>query len=320
MNPVYNALVRLIVVLISGALCAVCADVRVGIIGTDTSHVPAFSKLLNATGQDHIAGARVVAAYKGGSKDIEDSSRRVDQYAEEIHTKYGVEIVPDIATLLTKVDAVLIESIDGRLHLEQARLVIAAHKPMFIDKPLASTLEDAREIARLAREAGVPWFSSSSLRFGAIGASGKVADATGVITWGPGPLEPHHYLDLSWYAVHPIEILFTLMGPGCEMVTRTATADSDVIDCRWKDGRLGTVRAVRPYSDYGAVIFRGRESVVSHPKSGDAADYRALVSEIVKFFQSGKPPVSNAETLEIFAFMDAAQRSKEQGGKPMALR
>ena len=94
MNPVYNALVRLIVVVISGALCAVCADVRVGIIGTDTSHVPAFSKLLNETGHDHIAGARVVAAYKGGSKDIEDSSRRVDQYAEEIHSKYGVEIVP----------------------------------------------------------------------------------------------------------------------------------------------------------------------------------------------------------------------------------
>jgi len=320
MNPVYNAIVRPILLLFTGALCAAGADFRVGIIGTDTSHVPAFTKLLNDDpGQpDHIAGARVVAAYKGGSKDIEDSSRRVDQYAEEIHSKWGVEIVPDIPALLSKVDGVLLESIDGRLHLGQARPVIAAHKPLFIDKPLAATLEDAREIARLAKEAGVAWFSSSSLRFGAIGTSMKFADATGVITWGPGPLEPHHYLELAWYAVHPIEILYTLMGPGCESVTRTSSADSDVMVGRWKDGRLGTVRAVRPYSDYGAIVNRGRETVVSHPK--EATDYRPMVVEIVKFFQTGKPPVPNEETLELFAFLDAAQRSKEAGGKPMRLR
>lgn len=318
----YNALVRTTLLLLAGALCLCGADLRVGIIGTDTSHVPAFTKLLNddPSQPGHIAGARVVAAYKGGSKDIEDSARRVDGYAEELKSKYGVEIVPDIATLLTKVDAVLIESIDARVHLEQARQVIAAHKPLFIDKPLASTLEDAREIARLAKETNVPWFSSSSLRFGVIGAAGKVSDATGVSTWGPGPFEPHHYLDLSWYAVHPIEVLFTLMGPGCQTVTRTSAADADVVSCLWKDGRLGSVRAVRPYSDYGAVVYRGREVTVMHPKAGEATDYRPLVVEIVKFFQTGKPPVANSDTLEMFAFMDAAQKSKEQGGKPVALR
>ena len=295
---------------------------RIGIIGTDTSHVPAFTKLLNedAAAADHIAGAHVVAAYKGGSKDVEESWRRVDQFAEEIHSTFGVETAPDIPTLLSKVDAVLIESVDGRAHLEQARPVIAAHKPFFIDKPLAATLEDAREIARLAKAAGVAWFSSSSLRFGAIGAGMKFPDTTGAFTWGPGPLEPHHYLDLSWYAVHPIELLYTIMGTGCETVTRVSTADADVVVGRWKDGRIGTVRAIRPYSDYGAVVYRAKEVVDKHPKAAGAADYRSLVVEIVKFFQTGKPPVPNDETLEMFAFMDAAQRSKEQGGKPVALR
>lgn len=309
-------------VLLCGALGCLGADFRLGIIGTDTSHSPAFTKLLNddPSQPGHIAGACVVAAWKGGSQDIEDSSRRVDGFAEELRSKYGVEMVPDIATLLTKVDGVLIESIDGRVHLEQARQVIAAHKPLFIDKPLAATLEDAREIARLAKEAGVAWFSSSSLRFGVVATSVKFPDATGVSTWGPGPLEPHHYLELAWYAVHPIELLYTLMGPGCETVTRTSGTDSDVIVGRWKDGRVGSVRAVRPYSDYGAVVYRGREVAVSHPKAGEAADYRPLVVEIIKFFQTGQPPVPNAETLEMFAFMDAAQRSKEQGGKPVALR
>jgi Oxidoreductase family, NAD-binding Rossmann fold len=317
----YNALVKIILTILMAALCANAADLRIGIIGTDTSHVPAFTKLLNgdSSAPDHIAGARVVAAYKGGSSDLEESTSRVDQYAEEIRTKYGVEIVPDIAALLSKVDAVLLNSIDGRPHLAQARPVIAAHKPVFIDKPLAATLEDAREIDRLAKAAGVPWFSSSSLRFGAIGAA-KPAGATGVSTWGPGPFEPHHYLDLAWYAIHPVELLYSLMGPGCVEVTRVAGENEDVIVGRWKDGRLGTVRAVRPYSDYGAVVMRGREVTVLHPPAGEATDYRPLVQQIVKFFATGQPPVSNQETLELFAFMDAAQKSKEQHGRPVALR
>jgi hypothetical protein len=306
--------------LLLAAQFAGAADIRIGVIGTDTSHVPAFTQMLNSApdAKDHVPGARVVAAYKGGSKDIESSISRVEQYAGEVRDKWGVEIVPDIATLLAKVDAVMLTSVDGRVHLEQARPVIAAHKPLFIDKPLASTFEDAREIARLTKEAGVPWFSSSSLRFGEIGTSMKFADAVGVETWGPGPLEPHHALDLSWYAIHPVELLFTLLGPGCESVTRVASENADVVVGRWRDGRIGTVRAIRPYSDYGAVVFRAKSTEEVKPQG--AGSYRPLVVEIVKFFQTLKPPVSNEETLEIFAFMNAAQRSKEQGGKPVALR
>ena len=310
------------VALLLAALCAHAADLRVGIIGTDTSHATAFTRLLNgedAGGGGRIPGARVVAAYKGGSPDIQESASRVEQYAEELRTKYGVEIVPDIPSLLSKVDVVLLESIDGRTHLAQARPVIAAHKPVFIDKPLAATLQDAREIAHLAKAAGTPWFSSSSLRFGAIGAA-KPDGATGIATWGPGPFEPHHYLELAWYAIHPVELLYTLMGPGCIEVTRIAGENEDVIVGRWKDGRLGTVRAIRPYSDYGAVIARGRETTVLHPKAAEATDYRPLVEQIARFFTTGRPPVPNEETLEIFAFLDAAQRSKEQHGRPTALR
>jgi hypothetical protein len=300
-------------------LPALPADLRIGIIGTDTSHVPAFTRILNdAADKEHLPGGRVVAAYKGGSQDVESSRTRVDKYADEIRTKYGVEIVPDIATLCSKVDAVLIESVDGRPHLAQAREVIRAHKPLFIDKPLAATLEDAREIARLAKEANVPWFSSSSLRFGEIGTTMKFSDTKGVTTWGPGPTEEHHYLDLSWYAIHPVEVLYTLMGTGCVEVSRTTSADADVVVGKWNDGRIGTVRAIRPYSDYGAVVFRPKEIVQSRPKS--QAGYRPLLVEIMKFFQTGKPPVRNEETLEMFAFMDAAQKSKEHGGAPTKLR
>ncbi len=295
------------------------ADLRIGIIGLDTSHVSAFTKVLNdPANPDHVPGARVVAAFKGGSPDVESSRTRVDGFTKELQEKWQVEIVPDIPTLCRKVDAVLVESVDGRRHLEQARRVIAGGKPLFIDKPLASTLEDAREIARLAKAAGVKWFSTSSLRYGEIATKMKFADATGAITWGPGPMEEHHYLDLSWYAIHPVELLYALMGPGCVEVSRAYTPDADVVVGRWKDGRMGTVRTTRPYGDYGAVVFRPKsvEQSPLKPKSS----YVPMLREIVKFFQTGVVPVSNEETLEIFAFMDAAQKSREAGGKPVALR
>ena len=302
------------------ALCATATgQMRVGIIGTDTSHVTAFTKVLNdPSSPDHIPGARIVAAYKGGSPDVESSYTRVDKFAEELKTKWNVEFMPDIPTLCKKVDAILIESVDGRKHLEQAKQVIAAGKPMFIDKPLASTLEDAREIARLAKAAGVPWFSSSSLRWSSIAKEMKYPDTRAVTVWGPGPTEPHHYLDLSWYAIHPVELLFTLMGTGCDEVTRTSSENVDTVTGRWKDGRIGTVNSLRPYGGYGAVVFRTKDIMQSPPKS--SSSYAPMLKEIVKFFDTRQPPVPNEETLEIFAFMDAAQRSKEAGGKPMKLR
>jgi hypothetical protein len=311
--------VKLTVFLFLCAIPACAVTLRLGIIGTDTSHVTAFTQILNdESSPDHVPGGQVVAAYKGGSPDIESSATRVDKFADELRTKWRVRFYTTIPEMCRDVDAVLLESVDGRVHLAQARAVIAAHKPLFIDKPLASTLEDAREIARLASEAGVPWFSASSLRFGEIAETMKFADATGVETWGPGPLEPHHRLDLSWYAIHPVELLYTLMGPGCEEVSRIFSPDADVIVGRWKDGRIGTVRALRPYSDYGAVVFRPKQIVESPSRPADS--YRALLVEVMKFFETGQPPVPNRETLEIFAFMDAAQRSKDEGGKPMRLR
>ena len=291
------------------------ADLRVGIIGTDTSHATAFAQLLNG---GKVPGAKIVAAYKGGSPDVESSRTRVDNYAKELQTKWGVEIVDTIPALAAKVDAILLLSVDGRAHLPQFKAALAAKKPVFIDKPLASTLADAREVDRLAKEAHVPWFSASSLRYSEIVSSVEGPGILGAMTWGPGPFEEHHQLDLSWYAVHPVEILFTLMGPGCEEVTRISGANADEISCKWQDGRIGTVRALRPYGTYGAVVFRKDGVAVSPPKAH--TDYEGLVREIVKFFETGKPPVSNADTLEIFAFMDAAQRSKEAGGKPMRLK
>jgi hypothetical protein len=240
-------------ILLLSAMLPAAAQIRLGIIGTDTSHVTVFTQTFNDPAyRDHVPGARVVAAFKGGSPDVEASRTRVDKFAEELRTKWNVEFYPDIPMLCSKVDGILLESVDGRVHLEQAKQMFAARKPVFIDKPLASTLEDAREIARLAKQANVPWFSASSVRWSDIVTTMKHADATGVITWGPGPFEEHHQLDLSWYAIHPIEMLFALMGPGCVEAARTYTEGADVVVGQWKGGRTGVVRTLRPSGEPSA--------------------------------------------------------------------
>ncbi len=306
-------------ILLSAGSPAFGADLRLGIVGTDTSHTVAFASVLNDPGsKDYVPGARIVAAYKGGSPDIKESASRVDKYAEELRSKYGVEIVPDIATLLTKVDAVLLESVDGRPHLAQFREIVKGHKPVFIDKPLASTLSDAREIVKVANDAGVPWFTSSSLRFSAGMPALRIDGLNGASVWAPGPLEEHHELDLSWYGIHGVEMLYTILGPGCEQVWRTSTADQDVIMGRWKDGKLGVLRLIRPYSSYGATVFSPKE--VRTNEKDLYTGYRALLVEIVKFFQTGKSPVPEKETIEMFEFMDASQRSLKAGGAPVPIR
>jgi hypothetical protein len=295
------------------------ADLRLGIVGTDTSHAVAFASILNdPAAKDYLPGARVVAAYKGGSPDIEESASRVDKYADELHSKYGVEIVPDIATLLSKVDAVLLESVDGRAHLALFREIVKGHKPVFIDKPLASTLRDAFEIAKVAREAGVPWFTSSSLRFSDGIPALRIAGLNGASVWAPGPQEAHHELDLSWYGIHGVEMLYTILGPGCEQVSRVSTADQDVITGRWKDGKIGVVRLIRPYSSYGATVFSPNE--VRTNEKDLYTGYRALLVEILKFSHTGVSPVPQQETLEMFEFMDASQRSLKAGGAPAPIR
>lgn len=305
---------------LAASLCllttAHAADLRLGLVGLDTSHVTAFTEILhNEKAKDHVPGARVVAAFKGGSADIPSSIGKVEEYTTALREKYGVKIYETIEQVCANVDAVLITAVDGRPHLEQAPIVIAAKKPLYLDKPVGGTLRDTIEIYRLAEAAGVPIFSSSSLRFAkntqAVrnGSIGRVLSAE---TSSPSPLEPNHP-DLFWYGVHGCESLFTVMGTGCETVERRKTADGKIeVIGKWKGGRTGIFREGPGYS--GKAIGEKGESPV-----GSFDGYAPLVVEIVKFLQTKQPPVSSAETIELFAFMEAADESKRQDGKPVSL-
>ena len=295
------------------------ADLRIGMIGLDTSHSLEFTRRLNdPQDKNHVPGGKVVAAFKGGSPDIETSWSRVEGYTKELQETFGVKIYDTIEELCRKVDAVMIESVDGRPHLQQALPVFKAGKPLFIDKPLAGSLRDAIEIFRLARQYQTPVFSASSLRFYPGVIDVKQADygeLRGAISTGPCPLESHHP-DLYWYGIHPTEALFTVLGSGCESVVRAATKDTDVVTGVWSGGRVGTLYGIRNASAPYRVTVFGTKAVVDQKSGGD---YTPLVQEIMKFFQTGIAPVSPEETIEIFAFMEAAEESKRQGGKPVKI-
>lgn len=294
------------------------SDLRVGLIGLDTSHVIAFTRALNDPAyKDHVPGARVVAVFKGGSPDVESSASRVDGFTAELTKEPGITLYDSIAELARNVDAIMIESVDGRTHLAQFKQVLSSGKPVFIDKPVAGTLRDAIEIYRLAKKHGVPVFSSSSLRFNTRAAlqGANYGELQGAFAYGPAALEPHHP-DLYWYGIHACETLYSVMGRGCQTVVRTQTPNTEVVTGVWSDGRVGTVRGNRNAKGaYGVTVFGTTNVVSPQLKVG----YGALLKEVVTFFQTRVPPVSPDETIELMAFMEAADESKRRGGAPVSI-
>jgi predicted dehydrogenase len=295
------------------------ADIRVGMIGLDTSHVVQYLGILNDPAhKDHVPGAKITAAFKGGSADIESSRSRVDGFTKTAVEKYGVKLYDTIEELAQNVDAILILSVDGRPHLDQFRRTLAAKKPVFIDKPLAGTLRDALEIARLSRESKVPVFSSSSLRYSPDSPArqlDKVGSVSAAYSYGPAEIEPHHP-DMFWYGIHAVEALYTVLGPGCEKLVRTHTKNTDVITGVWADGRVGTMQGNRNgRAGYGVTVIGAKGAA----KGGEKHSYKPLVEDYVKFFQTGVSPVPIETTLEIHAFMEAADESKRRGGTPVSI-
>jgi predicted dehydrogenase len=289
---------------------------KIGIIGLDTSHSTAFTKAINGPeARSEYAGFKIVAAYPKGSNDIKSSVDRIPGYIEEVK-KYNVEIVNSIDELLTKVDFVLLETNDGRLHLQQALPVLKAGKRMFIDKPVAASLTDAIAIFNASAYYKVPVFSSSSLRYIAGMkeiAEGKIGKVTGADTFSPCSLEKTHP-DLFWYGIHGVEALFAVMGTGCKTVTRVQTPDTDIAAGIWQDNRVGTFRGIRSgKAGYGGNVF-GEKGIIA---LGEYAGYDPLLIRILEFFNTGIVPVSAEETLDIFAFMQAAEESKLKGGIPV---
>lgn len=289
---------------------------KLGIIGATTSHVPAFVKTINnPDGAEIFKGFEVTSVYPGGVPDNPDSWDRVEGYTQQC-VDAGLKVYNTIEEMLPEVDGVLLESVDGRVHLEQAKPVIAAKKPLFIDKPMGGSLNDVLTIFDLANEAKVPVFTASSLRYvKAYQAARENGDVLGADAVSPCSLNPKHP-SLYWYGIHGVESLFTVMGPDCVSVSRTSSPNCDVVVGVWKDKRIGTFRGVRK----GAAPYTCRIFTKDKVENvGDYEGYEPLLVEICKFFQTGVAPIDQKESINIFAFMTAADMSRKEKGKSVTL-
>lgn len=291
----------------------------IGLIGLDTSHVPAFTSLLNDPNNEyHVPGAKVVAAYPGvPSQDFELSYSRVEGYTNELREKFGVHITDSAEAVAEACDAVMLESVDGRVHLELFRRIAPFGKPVFVDKPFALSTAEASTMIDLAKQYQIPLMSCSSLRYSetliqALGQSENGA-LIGADCYGPMALQPTQP-GLFWYGIHMTEMLFAILGKGCTQVTATTTENHDVLVGLWEDGRIGTVRGNRKGNGkFGALIHREQGSefvdVYAHPKPY----YASMLERIMDMFQTGKEPIELKETLQIIRFIEAANESRLTG-------
>jgi predicted dehydrogenase len=343
------------------ALCALftvpaaAADpIRVGVLGLDNYQCVEYAVMFNVPKSEKVlarldpvarqdaeqamqdfAGLKVTAALPIGSPDIPESVENQPKWIEQIQ-RPGVKIVSTVDELLAESDCVMIFSLDGRQHLEQARKVLTAKKPLFIGRPMAASLADVKEIFRLAQENKTPVWSASQHRYspGFYGMRNhpEVGKVLGVDVYGGCPTEPHHP-ELYWHALHCIETLYTIMGPGCLNVRCISTPYAEEIVGVWSDGRVGTFRGIKQGKlKYSATVFGdlgvSTAGIYGHgvpvkgvvPTTDRYMGYEGIGREMAKFFKTGKPPVSPEETIEIFTFMDAAHESKAKNGAPIEIK
>lgn len=299
------------------------ATVRLGIIGLDTSHVTVFTQQFNEPGNKprELQKIEIHAAFPAGNPDFPLSRDRVAGFTKDV-SAHGVKIVDSLAELLPLVDGVLLESVDGGQHLEQARAVFEAGKPLFIDKPLAASLKDVLAIAELGRKHNVPWFTASSSRFTngypQLRQNKEVGDIVGCDTYSQSRAAPGHP-DLFWYGVHGVDLLYSLMGTGCQSVTAVQTSYSEQVTGTWRDDRIGTYRAIREHTaktGLGATVF-GKQGIAH---VNNYYDYKPLVWEIAKFFREPQSPIPVEEMVEVFAYLAAAEESKRRKGAPVRIQ
>jgi Oxidoreductase family, NAD-binding Rossmann fold. len=291
--------------------------IRIGMIGLDTSHASAFTKLLNNPETPfHVSGARVVKAFPAGSADYERSFTRIQKITQEVQS-YGVEIVSSLEEAVQDVDAVLLESVDGRVHLEQFRKIVSYRKPVFVDKPFATSVRDAGEIIGLSKESGTPVMSCSSLRFAenlqnALSKK-RGGSIIGAECFGPMEIEetqPGYF----WYGIHLIEMLYAVMGRGAKDVKTFSGIGDELLVSEWEDGRFGVIRGnKRGNFHYGCVLhFETGDEFIAVDAS-EKPFYASLLEQVLAFFRDGKSRVDPDETLEIIRFIEAANKSMASG-------
>lgn len=293
-------------------------ELQLGLVGLDTSHVKMFAELLmNPVHPHHVPGARIVAAYPGGSPDLKVSASRVDGYTELLRDTFGIAIADSPEAVAERVDGVLLTAVDGRAHPELFRRIAPFRRPTFIDKPLAVMSRGAEEIANEASRYGTPWMSGSVRRYAeslvrAL-ASREDGDIVGADAYGPLDLLPEQP-GWYWYGIHIVETVYAALGSGCRYVTATTDERQETVTGVWSDGRMAQLRGLRvPNKSHGMLLHRERGSVPLDTAAEQKIKYATMLERILTFVRSGTSDIDQRETLELIRFIEAVNESRSTG-------
>ena len=294
---------------------------KIGMIGLDTSHCEAFTQLLNdEKNEHHVPGGRIVKAFPGGSKLFSNSYNRIEQITENMRD-LGIEIVDSLEAAAEDVDAIMLESVDGRQHLEQFKVLVKFGKPIFIDKPFTCSYSEAKTIVALAEKYNVPIMTASAIRYAA-GLSELNSDNDKIHTcdtFGPMAILAD-YPGYFWYGIHTVEMLYSFMGAGCVELHVETSENLDITIAKWHDGRVATLRGTRfeGGAKFGCTISTDQDVEFSLAESVPPY-YACLLKKIIPFFQTGESPIAIEESLETIAFIDAMNESYNNNGKTITL-
>lgn len=290
------------------------APIKVAIIGLDTSHSVELPKLmldssvvpeLRVTGMVPTRALRFDTPFQ--------SSEGLDKrqaYLESI----GMMVTMDFDTAVADSDAIMLEINDPAFHLEYFRKCAALGKPIFLDKPFADNLDNAREIKKIAAENNTVYFTASCLRFcpGIQNAHKTIGAPKEGLIWGPIGKAPAGS-SIVWYGVHATEMLEFVMGKGAISVQTCQNAAGCVVVVNYSDGRRGAISLDRDCYRYGGVLRDLVNSPLLFEEQLGGAFYRPLLVQVEEFFRTGKMPVEIEDSFEVMAILDAADKSAVSG-------
>jgi hypothetical protein len=184
------------------------------------------------------------------------------------------------------------------LHLKLAEMVLPLKKPTYIDKTFAPDLATAKKIFALGDEHQTPVQTTSALRYTNVQPAVKREELKHMITWGGGS-------SFGEYAIHPIELLISCMGPEATELMRRQSGEFSQLLISFSDGRTGVVNVyTKGDTPFAAAITTEKET--KHLNVETSKIFINNAATVLDLFESRKPNIDRAETLIIRRILDAA--------------
>jgi hypothetical protein len=225
-------------------------------------------------------------------------------------------VVQNPTDVIGHVDAVVIATDIGHEHVNRARPFVEAGIPVFIDKPLTDNAPDL-DIFRGWVDGGKPIMSSSSMRYTKEfmpyrHSTRELGDLRFVSTTTPKSWET--------YGIHALEAMYPILGPGFISARNTGTTERNIVHLKHRAGvDVLVVASSDMYGSFGCLQLCGTAGKVQLASSDSFFAFKAQLEAFVSYLRTGEYPFPFSETVELMQLVIAGIRSREQGGREVAL-